>query len=69
MLALVVLGYTLFRNVWPYPQGAAAWLPVGCVVWLLAVVAFVVAKPEIARPSGERLTVEEGLSRTPAATA
>ncbi len=66
VLALVVLGYTLFRNVWPYPQGAAAWLPVVCVGWLLAAVTLVIAKPEIARRAGERLTAEEGLSRTPA---
>jgi amino acid transporter len=63
VLALVVLGYTIFRNVWPYPTGAAAWLPVVCAVWLLLAVALVVIKPELARRAGERLTADEGLSR------
>ena len=27
-LALVVIGYTLFRNVYPYPTDAAAWYPI-----------------------------------------
>lgn len=63
-LALVVLGYTIFRNVVPYPTGAAAWLPVVCAVWLLAAVVGVMLRPELARRVGERLTSEEGLSAT-----
>jgi hypothetical protein len=61
-LALVVLGYTIFRNVWPYPTGAAAWLPVVCGVWLLLAVGLVLIKPELARRAGELLTADEGLS-------
>jgi amino acid transporter len=62
VLALVVLGYTLVRNVYPYPKGAAAWLPVVCVVWLVAAVLFVLARPDVAARAGQRLTAEEGLS-------
>ena len=32
--ALVVLGYTLYRNVIPYPTGAGAWFPVVSGAWL-----------------------------------
>jgi amino acid transporter len=62
VLALIVLGYTIFRNVWPYPTGAAAWLPVVCGVWLLLAVGLVLIKPELARRAGELLTADEGLS-------
>ena len=62
ILALLVIGYTLYRNVLPYPTGAAAWFPVVCGVWLLAAVIFVLARPAVARRAGEQLTVKEGLS-------
>ena len=32
---LVVLGYTLYRNVIPYPTGAAAWFPPVAGIWLV----------------------------------
>ena len=25
---LIVLGYTIYRNVWPYPSGDFAWFPI-----------------------------------------
>src|SRR5260370_38935431 len=34
--ALIVLGYTLYRNVIPYPTGAPRWVPVVSGAWLLA---------------------------------
>jgi amino acid transporter len=68
VLALGVLAYTIFRNVVPYPTGAAAWLPLVCAVWLLAAVALVTVRPELARRAGEALTAEEGLSLEGAAT-
>jgi len=61
ILALLVIGYTLYRNVLPYPTGAAAWFPVVCGVWLLAAVLFVLARPRVASRAGQRLTREEGL--------
>jgi amino acid transporter len=62
ILALLVLGYTLYRNVVPYPTGAAAWFPLVCGVWLLAAVLFVLARPAVARRAGARLTEREGLA-------
>jgi len=38
LLALVMLGYTLYRNVFPYPtEGPAQWFPVVAFGWLLLV--------------------------------
>jgi hypothetical protein len=64
VLALLVIGYTLYRNVLPYPTGAAAWFPVVCAVWLLSAVVFVVVRPATARRAGRRLTAEAGLSQS-----
>ena len=53
--ALVVLGYTIVRNVFPYPayaDGAAFWFPVVAGVWLLAGLAAVLAMPAVARRAG-----------------
>jgi amino acid transporter len=62
VLALLVLGYTLYRNVIPYPTGAAAWFPVVCTAWILLAVAFVLARPGVARRAGDRLTADSGLA-------
>jgi amino acid transporter len=62
VLALVVLGYTIYRNVVPYPSGEAAWNPAICAVWLLAAVVLVLVRPAIARRAGERLTADQGLA-------
>ena len=62
VLALVVLGYTLYRNVVPYPEGTAGWMPVVCGAWLLAAVVFVLARPRLAEQAGRRLTADEGLA-------
>ncbi|MFN0282312.1 MAG: APC family permease [Kineosporiaceae bacterium] len=59
---LVVLGYTLYRNVIPLPEGKALLPPAVAAVWLLAGVVFVLAAAGVARRAGERLTQEEGLS-------
>jgi len=62
VLALVVLGYTLYRNVVPYPEGTAGWMPVVCGAWLLAAVVFVLVRPRLAEQAGRRLTADEGLA-------
>ncbi|MCO5970259.1 APC family permease [Actinoallomurus soli] len=59
--AIVVLGYTLYRNVVPYPSGAARWLPVASGVWILIALVAVVCFPAVMRRIGERLTADEGL--------
>lgn len=61
VLALLVLGYTLYRNVIPYPTGPAAWFPVVCLVWIGAALAAVLVRPAVARRAGERLTADAGL--------
>ncbi len=63
LAAIAVLGYTLYRNVWPYPEeGAARWLPVVCAVWILIGVLIVLVRPEATRRAGELLTRSEGLA-------
>jgi amino acid transporter len=64
ILGLVVLGYTLWRNVIPFPEGSARWLPITATVWLLAALAFVLLRPAVARRAGEQLTAAEGLTAT-----
>jgi hypothetical protein len=67
ILALAVLAYTLYRNVYPYPSDpstAAFWLPIVCAVWLVLAVVFVLVRPDVARRAGQRLTEEEGLRTT-----
>ena len=61
VLALLVLLYTLYRNVIPYPTGTLYWIPIVCGVWVLAALAFVLARPELARRAGAKLLAEEGL--------
>jgi len=58
---LIVLGYTLYRNVWPYPTGDAAWFPVTAGIWLVAAIVAVVAAPRTARKLGAALAAREGI--------
>ncbi len=70
--ALVVLGYTLYRNVFPYPSlhtstggiNASFWLPIACGAWVLLAVGLVLLRPSLARRAGGMLTAEEGLTET-----
>ncbi len=61
--ALVVLGYTLYRNVIPYPtSGAAQWFPVVAGGWIaLSALAVFVAPGATAR-LGQRLAADEGFT-------
>src|SRR4051794_8885005 len=62
VLALVVLGYTLIRNVFPYPAldaGAAFWFPIVAGAWLLVGTVAVLAAPAAARRAGAALTAAE----------
>ena len=50
VLALVLLGYTLWRNVVPYPtEGPAQWFPVVAFGWLLVATVVALAFPGLAR--------------------
>jgi hypothetical protein len=60
-LALLLIGYTLFRNVWPYPTGAAGAYPILALGWLVAGVGWVLGRPAAARRAGQCLINDEGL--------
>ncbi|MBA3338844.1 MAG: APC family permease [Geodermatophilaceae bacterium] len=63
--ALVVLGYTIYRNVIPYPtEGPGQWFPVVAGAWLLLAIIVVFAAPGLARRIGANLTAAEGLTPT-----
>ncbi|RBY78895.1 APC family permease [Geodermatophilus sp. TF02-6] len=62
VLALVVLGYTLYRNVVPFPSpsdGAPFWNPVVAAAWLATCVVAVLAAPAAAHRAGAALTAAE----------
>jgi amino acid transporter len=63
VLALIVLGYTLFRNIFPFPIGAAWWGPGLAIVWLVIFLVVVIARPAAARRAGELLLKSEGLAK------
>jgi len=58
---LFVLGYTLLRNVVPYPTGTPAWFPVVSGVWLAVAVVAVIFAPGTARKLGAALAAREGI--------
>jgi len=64
-LALVVIGYTLFRNVYPYPTDAAAWYPIIAALWVIAGILVTFVRNAATRRAGERLMAEEGLAAEP----
>src|SRR5215218_2701567 len=61
-LALVVIGYTLFRNVYPYPTDAAAWYPIIAALWVILGILVTLVRSAATRRAGERLMAEEGLA-------
>jgi hypothetical protein len=62
VLGIIVLGYTLFRNVWPLPTGVAWWGPSVAIAWLVVGIIWVLARPAATRRAGELLTQAEGLA-------
>lgn len=66
VLAIVVLGYTLYRNVYPWPPaGAARVLPLVSGAWILLSVIIVLALPRAAAALGRRLAADEGFAVQP----
>jgi amino acid transporter len=61
ILGIAVLGYTIYRNLIPYPTGATAWLPVACAVWILIAVGAAFLMPDTMRRIGRHLGAESGL--------
>jgi hypothetical protein len=64
-----VLGYTLYRNVIPYPTGDAAWFPAVAGAWLVVAIIAVIAAPRMARKLGAALTAREGIKAPDGETA
>ena len=60
---IVVLGYTIYRNVYPYPSGDGYWFPIVAGGWLAAAVIGVVLAPRTAARLGAALMSREGISR------
>jgi amino acid transporter len=67
VLGIIVLGYTLFRNIWPLPVGVAWWGPAVAIAWFVIGIAWVLARPAATRQAGEMLLKADGLS-APATT-
>jgi amino acid transporter len=55
-LALVVIGYTLYRNV------SAGWYPIIAMLWVVVGIAVAFIRNAATRRAGERLMAEEGLA-------
>ena len=55
---VVILAYTMFRNVVPYPTGAGFWLPIAATAWVGVAVAAVIFLPGMIRRIGEALATE-----------
>ena len=69
VLGIIVLGYTLFRNIWPLPTGVAWWGPSVTIAWFVIGIAWVLARPAATQRAGEALTRSEGLASTETDTA
>ncbi|HEY9291392.1 MAG TPA: APC family permease [Microlunatus sp.] len=67
ILALALLAYTLFRNVYPIPSGSALWGPGLAIAVLVLVLIVVFGRPTAARRAGRLLTESEGLQATESA--
>ena len=59
--ALAVLGYTLFRNLVPLPEGAAVWGPVLAVTWLALNLIVVLVRRRSAEQAGRLLMQSDGI--------
>ncbi len=61
LAGLVVLGYTIYRNIYPLPTGIAWWGPSVAAAWLLFGLVGILSRPAIAARAGRRLAASEGL--------
>jgi amino acid transporter len=59
--AVIVVCYTLYRSIFPVPDGPARYFPYVAGAWILIAVVVVFAAPSIARGVGERLSRDEGI--------
>ena len=68
IVGIIVLGYTLYRNVIPWPAGVARWLPITSGIWLLVAIIGVIVAPGTARRLGAALAAREGIKPPDAVT-
>jgi amino acid transporter len=69
VLGIIVLGYTLFRNVWPLPTGVNWWGPAATIAWLVIGIGLVLVRPAATRKAGEALLQADGLTSATADSA
>jgi amino acid transporter len=63
VLAVAVIGYTMFRNVVPWPATAPGRANIIiAAVWVIAIIAVIVAAPKTTRRIADSLSKDEGLS-------
>jgi amino acid transporter len=60
VLALIVLVYTLYKNI--HPSGEPNWEPITAAVWLVLALGALVAAPRVTTRLGQRLAIDEGLT-------
>ena len=65
LLGLAMLGYTVLRNVAPWPQGVSQWGPALAIAVLIAVTVAALARPAAAQSAGVKLLVRSGLQAPP----
>ncbi len=65
---ILLLGYTVYRNVSPFPTGAARWEPIVAGIWLAVGAVGALAAPAFSRRLGAALVTDEGNQPEPAAT-
>jgi hypothetical protein len=61
ILTPAVLGYTIFRNLDPYPTGPTFWLPIAAGIWIAISLVVLIAMPPLARRIGVELASQDGL--------
>jgi amino acid transporter len=59
---VIVLGYTIYRNIVPYPTGPYFWLPIASLAWIVVAVAAVVISPRLSRRIASALASDVDLA-------
>ncbi len=59
VLAIFLLAYTLWANIYPIPAAPFNYFPYLVIVWILVGVVIVLASPKLVRTVGEKFTKEE----------
>lgn len=64
VLGILLLAYTLYGNVIPWPSGVALWGPLTAIGWLVVATAYTALRPAATKRAGEHLMRAEGLTGT-----